>query len=109
MTATGTPAVAKAGQELAPAKPVDEKPIAQAIRELDAESDRLASIVAHADRHDRLTSGHGGPSAELPLGPRSIQLLDGLEGAAHIIGDKGIAKQLRDKGYKVEQVVLEAK
>jgi len=30
-------------------------------------------------------------------------------GAAHIIGDKGIAKQLRDKGYKVEQVVLEAK
>jgi hypothetical protein len=30
-------------------------------------------------------------------------------GAAHIIGDKGIAKQLRDKGYKVEQIVLEAK
>jgi uncharacterized protein YbaP (TraB family) len=30
-------------------------------------------------------------------------------GAAHIIGDKGIARQLRDKGYKVEQVVLEAK
>jgi uncharacterized protein len=30
-------------------------------------------------------------------------------GAAHIIGDKGIAKQLRDKGYKVDQVVLEAK
>jgi uncharacterized protein len=30
-------------------------------------------------------------------------------GAAHIIGDKGIAKQLRDKGYKVEQVVLETK
>jgi uncharacterized protein YbaP (TraB family) len=30
-------------------------------------------------------------------------------GAAHIIGDKGIAKQLRDKGYKVEQVTLEAK
>src|SRR5579864_2845905 len=30
-------------------------------------------------------------------------------GAAHIIGDKGIAKQLRDKGYKVEQVVVEAK
>ena len=30
-------------------------------------------------------------------------------GAAHIIGDKGMAKQLRDKGYKVEQVTLEAK
>jgi uncharacterized protein YbaP (TraB family) len=30
-------------------------------------------------------------------------------GAAHIIGDKGIVKQLRDKGYKVDQVVLEAK
>jgi uncharacterized protein YbaP (TraB family) len=30
-------------------------------------------------------------------------------GAAHIIGDKGIAKQLRNKGYKVEQVTLEAK
>ena len=30
-------------------------------------------------------------------------------GAAHIIGDKGIAKQLRDKGYKVDQVVLETK
>jgi hypothetical protein len=30
-------------------------------------------------------------------------------GALHIIGDKGIAKQLRDKGYKVEQVTLEAK
>ena len=30
-------------------------------------------------------------------------------GAAHIIGDKGIAKQLRDKGYKVELVTLEAK
>jgi uncharacterized protein len=30
-------------------------------------------------------------------------------GAAHIIGDKGIARQLRDKGYKVDQVVLEAK
>ena len=30
-------------------------------------------------------------------------------GAAHIIGDKGIAKQLRDKGYKVEQLTLEAK
>jgi len=30
-------------------------------------------------------------------------------GAAHIIGDKGIAKQLRDRGYKVEQVTLEAK
>ena len=30
-------------------------------------------------------------------------------GAAHIIGDKGIAKALRDKGYKVEQVTLEAK
>lgn len=30
-------------------------------------------------------------------------------GAAHIIGQKGIAKQLRDKGYKVDQVVLEAK
>jgi len=30
-------------------------------------------------------------------------------GAAHIIGDKGIAKQLRDKGYKVEQVTLDAK
>jgi uncharacterized protein len=30
-------------------------------------------------------------------------------GAAHIIGDKGIARQLRDKGYKVDHVVLEAK
>ena len=30
-------------------------------------------------------------------------------GAAHIIGNKGVAKQLRDKGYKVEQVTLEAK
>jgi uncharacterized protein len=30
-------------------------------------------------------------------------------GAAHIIGDKGIARQLRDKGYKVDQVTLEAK
>jgi len=30
-------------------------------------------------------------------------------GAAHIIGDKGIAKQLRDKGYKVDQVTLETK
>jgi hypothetical protein len=30
-------------------------------------------------------------------------------GAAHIIGDKGIAKMLRDKGYKVDQVTLEAK
>jgi uncharacterized protein YbaP (TraB family) len=30
-------------------------------------------------------------------------------GAAHIIGEKGIAKQLRDKGYKVDQVTLEAK
>lgn len=30
-------------------------------------------------------------------------------GAAHIVGDKGVAKLLRDKGYKVEQVTLEAK
>ena len=30
-------------------------------------------------------------------------------GAAHIIGDKGVAKMLRDKGYKVEQVTLEQK
>jgi Uncharacterized protein conserved in bacteria len=30
-------------------------------------------------------------------------------GAAHIVGNKGIAKQLRDKGYKVDQVTLEAK
>ncbi|HZU30243.1 MAG TPA: TraB/GumN family protein [Candidatus Angelobacter sp.] len=30
-------------------------------------------------------------------------------GAAHIIGDKGLAKLLRDKGYKVDQVVLETK
>jgi hypothetical protein len=30
-------------------------------------------------------------------------------GAAHIIGNKGVAKQLRDKGYNVDQVVLEAK
>jgi len=29
-------------------------------------------------------------------------------GAAHIVGDKGVAKLLRDKGYKVEQVTLEA-
>ena len=30
-------------------------------------------------------------------------------GAAHIVGDKGIVRLLRDKGYKVEQVTLEAK
>lgn len=30
-------------------------------------------------------------------------------GAAHIIGEKGLARMLRDKGYKVEQVTLEAK
>jgi uncharacterized protein YbaP (TraB family) len=30
-------------------------------------------------------------------------------GAAHIAGEKGVAKQLRDKGYKVDQVTLEAK
>jgi uncharacterized protein YbaP (TraB family) len=30
-------------------------------------------------------------------------------GAAHIIGNKGIAKLLHDKGYKVEQVALAAK
>jgi uncharacterized protein YbaP (TraB family) len=30
-------------------------------------------------------------------------------GAAHIVGERGIAKQLRDKGYKVDQVVLEAR
>jgi uncharacterized protein len=30
-------------------------------------------------------------------------------GAAHIIGEKGVARMLRDKGYKVEQVTLEAK
>ena len=30
-------------------------------------------------------------------------------GAGHIVGDKGIARLLRDKGYKVEQVTLEAK
>jgi uncharacterized protein len=30
-------------------------------------------------------------------------------GAAHIVGDKGLARLLRDKGYKVEQVTLEAK
>jgi len=30
-------------------------------------------------------------------------------GAAHIVGNKGIAKQLRDKGYKVDQVTLEAR
>ena len=30
-------------------------------------------------------------------------------GAAHIVGDKGAASLLRDKGYKVEQVTLEAK
>jgi uncharacterized protein YbaP (TraB family) len=30
-------------------------------------------------------------------------------GAAHIIGDKGVAKLLRDKGYKVDQVILETK
>jgi len=32
-----------------------------------------------------------------------------LVGAAHIVGNKGIAKQLRDKGYKVDQVTLEAR
>src|SRR5438270_5256846 len=30
-------------------------------------------------------------------------------GAAHIVGDKGIARLLRDKGYKVEQVAFETK
>lgn len=30
-------------------------------------------------------------------------------GAAHIIGEKGVAKLLRDKGYKVEQVTLETR
>jgi uncharacterized protein YbaP (TraB family) len=30
-------------------------------------------------------------------------------GAAHIVGEKGTARLLRDKGYKVEQVTLEAK
>lgn len=30
-------------------------------------------------------------------------------GAAHIIGDKGVAKLLRDKGYKVDQVTVVAK
>ena len=30
-------------------------------------------------------------------------------GAAHIVGDKGIAKLLQDKGYKVEQITAEAK
>jgi uncharacterized protein YbaP (TraB family) len=30
-------------------------------------------------------------------------------GAAHIVGEKGVAKMLRDKGYKVDQVTLEAK
>ena len=30
-------------------------------------------------------------------------------GAGHIVGDRGIVKLLRDKGYKVEQVTLEAK
>ncbi|HEY7405711.1 MAG TPA: TraB/GumN family protein [Candidatus Angelobacter sp.] len=29
-------------------------------------------------------------------------------GAAHIVGDKGVARLLRDKGYKVEQVTLQA-
>jgi uncharacterized protein YbaP (TraB family) len=30
-------------------------------------------------------------------------------GAAHIVGEKGLARLLRDKGYKIEQVTLEAK
>lgn len=30
-------------------------------------------------------------------------------GAAHLVGNKGVAKLLRDKGYKVEQVALETK
>jgi uncharacterized protein YbaP (TraB family) len=30
-------------------------------------------------------------------------------GAAHLIGDKGVVKLLRDKGYRVEQVVLDSK
>jgi uncharacterized protein len=30
-------------------------------------------------------------------------------GAAHIVGDKGIARMLRDQGYKVEQVTLDTK
>ncbi|HKD82868.1 MAG TPA: TraB/GumN family protein [Candidatus Angelobacter sp.] len=29
-------------------------------------------------------------------------------GAAHIVGEKGVAKLLRDKGYKVEQVTVQA-
>jgi uncharacterized protein len=48
------------------------------------------------------------------MAARLDQYLKGKEpvfvvvGAAHIIGDKGVAKMLRDKGYKVEQVTLEA-
>jgi uncharacterized protein YbaP (TraB family) len=30
-------------------------------------------------------------------------------GAAHLVGDKGVIKLLRDKGYRVEQVVLDSK
>lgn len=29
-------------------------------------------------------------------------------GAAHLVGEKGVARMLRDKGYKVEQVTVEA-
>jgi uncharacterized protein YbaP (TraB family) len=51
----------------------------------------------------------------LTMAARLDQYLKGKEqvfvvvGAAHIVGDKGIAKLLRDKGYKVEQLTLEAK
>jgi len=51
----------------------------------------------------------------LTMAARLDEYLKGKEpafvvvGAAHIIGEKGVARLLRDKGYKVEQVTLEAK
>ena len=37
--------------------------------------------MARTDRHDCLAGVHRRPGAELPIGPRSIQFLDGLQGA----------------------------
>src|SRR5262249_11970415 len=49
------------------------------------------------------------------MAERVDQYLKGKEqafvvvGAAHLIGDKGVAQLLRNKGYKVDQITLEAK
>jgi uncharacterized protein YbaP (TraB family) len=51
----------------------------------------------------------------LTMAARLDEYLKGKEqtfvvvGAAHIVGEKGVAKLLRDKGYKIEQVTLETK